>query len=90
MPESGGNGGALKPVNVYKDDAEETDRILGSNVSWAKRYREMLKLVKRERLVDKLRRAILGVEEATGQLVGGITRETGPDQGKPGSPGAPR
>ncbi len=50
----------LKHVTIYKDDAEETERLFGDSTSWARKFRAMKDVIKRERLVEKVRRQILG------------------------------
>jgi hypothetical protein len=49
----------LKHVAIYKEDADETRRILGDSTSWARKYRAAIEIIKRERLVEKWRRQLL-------------------------------
>jgi hypothetical protein len=75
----------LRQVALYKKDKEEMDRLFGDSTSYARKVHEMLKVVRRERLIDKVRRAILGVSDTIEDAVSGITPESGhpPRKGKP-------
>jgi len=59
----------LDHITVYPEDKTEMDRLFGRNVSYAKRQQAILDVVKRERLVDKVRRKILGAAEAVSEGV---------------------
>ncbi len=50
----------LDQIVVYSDDKREMDRLFGDSVSYAKRQKAILAVVKRERLVEKIRRQVLG------------------------------
>ena len=54
----------LDQIVVYSDDKREMDRLFGDSVSYAKRQKAILAVVKRERLVEKIRRQVLGSLEA--------------------------
>ncbi len=60
MPGPGEDGKELQHVLIYKEDREEAERLYGKNVSFAKRYHEQIETEKRERLVEKIRRKLLG------------------------------
>jgi hypothetical protein len=64
----------LRPV--VADSIGELDRLLGDNVSYPKRVRGMIEVIKRERLIEKVRRKILGTEE----ILSGITRTLPEDE----------
>ncbi len=50
----------LKTIAVRREDAKEADRLFGDSTSYARRFGAILDVIKRERLVEKVRRQILG------------------------------
>jgi hypothetical protein len=59
MADSGAPEKKLDHITVYPEDKKEMDRLFGDNVSYAKRQHAIVEIIKRERLVDKVRRKIL-------------------------------
>jgi len=76
MGEVGKDGEPLKHVTIYKGDADETRRIVGDSTSWARKYRAAIQIIKRERLIEKWRRALLDGIEAV-YLVSSEEEDTG-------------
>jgi hypothetical protein len=54
---------SLKNVVIYKEDADEMDALWGNGISYARRWRAILELIKKERLVERVRGRITRVAE---------------------------
>jgi hypothetical protein len=69
-PKNGDSTGKkLDHIIVYSDDKREMDRLFGESTSYAKRQKAILTVIKRERLVEKVRRQVLGgIEELEGRI----------------------
>lgn len=63
----------LKSVAIYRRDDRRLDQIAGDSVSTAKKVEAILDVIQRERLVEKVRRKILGVAEAGEEVLRRIT-----------------
>jgi len=66
----------LEHVYIWKKDRDEADRLFGDSTSHARRFNAILDVIKRERLVEKVRRQVLGGLEAV-YLVSSEEEDTG-------------
>jgi hypothetical protein len=76
-------------VTIKRSTKDKLDRIGGSTPSYDSTIGSMADVVQRERLVEKVRRGILGVAEAVEDAAGRITHDSGRGPKKPGPPAAP-
>ena len=71
-------------IALRKTTKEKLDRVGGTSASNDAKVDGALDVIVRERLVDKVRRKILGVAEKTGEFVeGGITGADSPPPREP-------
>lgn len=75
----------LPQIAIYPEDKEDLDDIFGQNVSYPKRIRAMIGLIREQRLVEKARRRILGAMEP---LAEGVPDNTCSEDEPPENPPA--
>ncbi|HEV2166754.1 MAG TPA: hypothetical protein VGS23_07275 [Thermoplasmata archaeon] len=65
--------GDLEHILVYRRTKNEYDRLLGRNISNPKKQEAILDVLKRERLIEKVKRRMIGVEEALESFASDVT-----------------
>ena len=55
----------LDHILIYREDRDESDRLFGRSISHAKRQSAIMDVIKRERMVEKVKRRLLTMERET-------------------------